>query len=208
MSATALTTAISPPTSNPHLSGSVEASRSGIWVGIFAIIMSFAALTSALLVRQGSGEWSHIVLPSILYANTTLLLLSSCSMEMSRRALARSLGITNGVATRATNTVAIWFAITLVLGLSFVAGQYLAWRHLASQGLYLATNPNSSFLYVFTGMHALHLIGGIAVLVYLLGLVIGGHTSLRRHLLDNTAIYWHFMGGLWLYLLFVIGTRL
>jgi cytochrome c oxidase subunit 3 len=196
MSATAITTAISPPASSPHLPGSIEASRSGIWVGIFAIIMSFAALTSALLVRQGSGEWSHIVIPSILYANTAALLLSSFTMEMSRRALARSAGVT------------AWLAITLLLGLSFVSGQYLAWRHLASQGLYLATNPNSSFLYVFTGMHALHLLGGIAVLIYLLGHVIRGHTSLRRHLLDNTAIYWHFMGGLWLYLLFVISTRL
>jgi cytochrome c oxidase subunit 3 len=196
MSATVITTAISSPTPSPHLSSSIEASRSGIWVGIFAIIMSFAALTSSLLVRQGSGEWSHIAIPSILYANTAILLLSGFTMELSRRALARSTGVTT------------WLAITLLLGLSFVSGQYLAWRHLASQGLYLATSPNSSFLYVFTGMHALHLLGGIAVLFYLLGHVIGGHTSLRRHLLDNTAVYWHFMGGLWLYLLFVISTRL
>lgn len=193
---TIVTTAVSKIPAPTRVYGQVEASRSGIWVGIFAIIMSFAALTSALLVRQGSGEWSHIVLPSILYANTAILLLSSFTMEMSRRALARSAG------------VSAWIAITLLLGLSFVAGQYLAWRHLAAQGLYLATNPNSSFLYVFTGMHALHLLGGIAVLVYLLGRVIGGHSSLRHHLLDNTAVYWHFMGGLWLYLLFVISTRL
>src|SRR5258706_7827326 len=196
MSTIAVTTAISQPVSQAQVRGSVEASRSGIWVGIFAIIMSFAALTSALLVRQGSGEWSHIVLPSILYANTATLLLSSFTMEMSRRALARSAG------------VSAWIAITLLLGLSFVAGQYLAWRHLAAQGLYLATNPNSSFLYVFTGMHALHLLGRIAVRAFLLGRVIGGHTSLRHHLLDNTAVYWHFMGGLWLYLLFVISSRL
>jgi cytochrome c oxidase subunit III len=193
---TIVTTTVSKIPAPTRVYGQVEASRSGIWVGIFAIIMSFAALTSALLVRQGSGEWSHIVLPSILYANTVILLLSSFTMEMSRRALARSAG------------VSAWIAITLLLGLSFVAGQYLAWRHLAAQGLYLATNPNSSFLYVFTGMHALHLLGGIAVLVYLLGRVIGGHSSLRHHLLDNTAVYWHFMGGLWLYLLFVISTRL
>ena len=193
---TIVTTAVSKIPAPTRVYGQVEASRSGIWVGIFAIIMSFAALTSALLVRQGSGEWSHIVLPSILYANTAALLLSSVTMEMSRRALARSAG------------VSAWIAITLLLGLSFVAGQYLAWRHLAAQGLYLATNPNSSFLYVFTGMHALHLLGGIAVLVYLLGRVVGGHSSLRHHLLDNTAVYWHFMGGLWLYLLFVISTRL
>jgi len=193
---TIVTTTVSKIPAPTRVYGQVEASRSGIWVGIFAIIMSFAALTSALLVRQGSGEWSHIVLPSILYANTAILLLSSFTMEMSRRALARSAG------------VSAWIAITLLLGLSFVAGQYLAWRHLAAQGLYLATNPNSSFLYVFTGMHALHLLGGIAVLAYLLGRVIGRHSSLRHHLLDNTAVYWHFMGGLWLYLLFVISTRL
>ena len=193
---TIVTTAVSKIPDPTCVYGHVEASRSGIWVGIFAIIMSFAALTSALLVRQGSGEWSHIVIPSILYANTATLLLSSFTMEMSRRALARSAGVSG------------WIGITLLLGLSFVAGQYLAWRHLAAQGLYLATNPNSSFLYVFTGMHALHLLGGIAVLVYLFGRLIGGHTSLRPHLLDNTAVYWHFMGGLWLYLLFVISTRL
>ncbi len=193
---TIVTTTVSKIPAPTRVYGQVEASRSGIWVGIFAIIMSFAALTSALLVREGSGEWSHIVLPSILYANTAILLLSSFTMEMSRRALARSAG------------VSAWIAITLLLGLSFVAGQYLAWRHLAAQGLYLATNPNSSFLYVFTGMHALHLLGGIAVLAYLLGRVIGRHSSLRHHLLDNTAVYWHFMGGLWLYLLFVISTRL
>jgi cytochrome c oxidase subunit 3 len=193
---TIVTTAVSKIPAPTRVAGHVEASRSGIWVGIFAIIMSFAALTSALLVRQGSGEWSHIVIPPILYANTATLLLSSFTMEMSRRALARSA------------SVSTWLGITLLLGLSFVAGQYLAWRHLAAQGLYLATNSNSSFLYVFTGMHALHLLGGIAVLVYLLGRVIGGHASLRHHLLDNTAVYWHFMGGLWLYLLFVISTRL
>jgi cytochrome c oxidase subunit 3 len=117
-------------------------------------------------------------------------------MEMSRRALAKSAGVT------------AWLAMTLLLGVSFISGQYLAWRHLASQGLYLATNPNSSFLYVFTGLHALHLLGGIAVLTYLLGHVIGGRTAIPRHLLDNTAVYWHFMGGLWLYLLFLISTRL
>jgi cytochrome c oxidase subunit 3 len=193
---TIVTTAVSKIPAPTRVAGHVEASRSGIWVGIFAIIMSFAALTSALLVRQGSGEWSHIVIPPILYANTATLLLSSFTMEMSRRALARSA------------SVSTWLGITLLLGLSFVAGQYLAWRHLAAQGLYLATNSNSSFLYVFTGMHALHLLGGIAVLVYLLGRIIGGHASLRHHLLDNTAVYWHFMGGLWLYLLFVISTRL
>lgn len=196
MSTTVLTTVISEPASLPHSQGAVEASRSGIWVGIFAIIMFFAALTSALLVRQGSTDWSHIAIPSILYANTAVLLLSSFSLEMSRRALAKSAAVSP------------WLTVTLVLGLFFISGQYLSWRQLAARGFYLATNPNSSFLYVFTGMHALHLLGGIAALMYVLGHVIRARTTLRRHLLDNTATYWHFMGGLWLYLLFVISTRL
>src|SRR5258708_1506475 len=195
MSTIAVTTAISQPVSQARVRGSVEASRSGIWVGIFAIIMSFAALTSALLVRQGSGEWAHIVLPSILYANTGALLLSSFTMEMSRRALARSAGVTT------------WLAITLLLGLSFVSGQYVAWRQLAAQGLYLATNPNSSFLYVFTGMHALHLLGGIAVLVYLFGQVIGGPPPLSPHPLHNTPHHRRFLGRLWLFLIFFVVHR-
>src|ERR1700732_2381771 len=126
---TIVTTAVSKIPDPTRVYGHVEASRSGIWVGIFAIIMSFAALTSALLVRQGSGEWSHIVIPSILYANTATLLLSSFTMEMSRRALARPTGVTT------------WLAVTLLLGFFFVSGEYLAWRHLASPGLYLSTNP-------------------------------------------------------------------
>src|SRR5260221_1509707 len=194
MSTIAVTTAISQPVSQAQVRGSVEASRSGIWVGIFVIIMSFAALTSALLVRQGSGEWSHIVLPSILYANTAALLLSSFSMEMSRRALARSAGVTS------------WLAITLLLGLSFVSGQYLAWRQLAAQGLYLATNPNSSFLYVFTGMHALHLLCGITLLVYLFGQVIGGARYPPPPLPPNPRTPWPLTGGLWLFIPFFLST--
>src|SRR5258705_13909230 len=124
---TIVTTTVSKIPAPTRVYGQVEASRSGIWVGIFAIIMSFAALTSSLLVRQGSGEWSHIVLPSLLYANTAALLLSSFTMEVARRALAKSAG------------PSMWLTVTLVLGLPFVCGQYLVWRHLAAQGLYLAT---------------------------------------------------------------------
>lgn len=193
-----------PAVSPPRLGGPERASRSGIWVGIFAITMSFAAFTSALYVRQASGDGVHIVLPPVIYANTLALVLSSFTMEMSRRRGARALvpealGLRNGMG---------WLVVTLILGLAFVAGQYLAWRYLAAQGLYLATNSNSSFFYVFTAMHALHLFGGIAALVYLIGRLASSHRTFRRSQFDTTAIYWHFMGVLWLYLLFIIGTRL
>jgi cytochrome c oxidase subunit III len=196
-------TSYSPAASLPRLVGRDRGSRSGIWIGIFAITMSFAAFTSALYVRQGSGDWAHIVLPRIMYANTVALLIGSLTMEMSRRTIASGLGLT----AREVRKTLGWLAITLILGLTFVSGQYLAWRHLAAQGLYLATNSNSSFFYVFTAMHGLHLLGGIAALVYLLGRLAGRYTF-RKSLFDGTAIYWHFMGVLWLYLLLVICTRL
>ena len=181
------------------------ASRSGVWVAIFAITMSFAAFTSALFVREGSAvDWTHLVLPPILYANTIVLLLGSVTLWMASRAV-------NAHALRdshAVKTVMGWLIATLALGLLFIAGQYEAWLQLAAQGLFLATNPNSSFFYVFTGMHILHLLGGIAALVYLVGQLVGSHTAFRRAAFHNTAIYWHFMGVLWMYLLFVLRTKL
>jgi cytochrome c oxidase subunit 3 len=181
------------------------ASRSGVWVAIFAITMSFAAFTSALFVREGaSADWTHLVLPPILYANTLVLLLGSVTLWMAT-------GTVNAHAlldSHAVKTVMSWLIATLALGLLFIAGQYEAWRQLAAQGLFLSTNPNSSFFYVFTGMHILHLLGGIAALVYLVGQLVGSHTTFRRAAFQNTAIYWHFMGVLWLYLLFVLRTKL
>jgi cytochrome c oxidase subunit 3 len=196
-------TTYSPASSQPHLVGRDRGSPSGIWIGIFAITMSFAAFTSALYVRQGSGAWAHIILPRVMYANTVILLLSSVTMEMSRRTIVRGSPLTARGVRRSLG----WLAITLILGLTFVSGQYVAWRHLAAQGLYLATNSNSSFFYVFTAMHGLHVLGGIAGLVYLIGRLAGRH-GFRKSLFNSAAIYWHFMGALWLYLLLVICTRL
>jgi cytochrome c oxidase subunit III len=190
----------------PH-SAADGASRSGIWVAIFAITMSFAALTSALFVREGStstGDWQHIALPSILYANTLVLLLSSFTVEMARRAFSAR-AIVEG---RPASLALAWLVVTFALGLLFVAGQYEAWRQLAAHGLFLATNPNSSFFYVFTGMHILHLLGGVAALVYLIGQLAGSYTAFRRIAFANTATYWHFMGVLWLYLLLVLRARI
>ncbi len=183
------------------------ASRSGIWVGIFAITMSFAAFTSALFVREGTtGDWTHLNLPGILYANTFALLLSSLTLARARRGLvARSQSY---ISPEAAHSGLVWLIATLVLGLLFILGQYQAWRELAAQGLFLATNANSSFFYVFTGMHLLHLLGGVAALVYLIGQLVGSHSTFRRSRFENTAIYWHFMGVLWVYLFFVLRTRL
>jgi cytochrome c oxidase subunit 3 len=179
-------------------------SRSGVWLVVFAITMSFAALTSALIVRQGSGDWTHLVVPSLMYVNTAILILSSVTFELSGRKLRQEVAIENS----AYPQTLLWLAATLALGLAFVGGQYLAWRKLAGLGLYLATNANSSFFYVFTGLHAAHVLGGIVALTYLVVKLAWGRGAVRRSTYASTAIYWHFMGSLWLYLLLVIRTRL
>src|ERR1700688_3097121 len=182
---------------------SPPASSSAIWVGIAAICMSFAAFTSALIVRQGaSNDWRHITLPSVLFLSTMLLVASSVTLEVARRRVAAYMG---GVQSQVASS-RLWLYVTLGLGLLFVAGQYMAWLQLRSQGLYLATNPNSSFFYVFTAMHALHVLGGLAGLLRVIRKL--GLGTLRRSTLNATSIYWHFMGVLWIYLFLLLWMRI
>ena len=175
----------------------------GIWVALAAISMNFAALTSALFVRKGGSlDWRHFTLPSILYLNTMLLLASSVTLEIARRQVANHMGeLRSKVANPAR-----WLHVTLSLGLLFVLGQYLAWRQLSAQGLYLATNPSSSFFYVFTAAHALHLLGGLGGLIRVIRKL--GTSALRRSTLDATSRYWHFMDVLWIYLLVLLWAKL
>jgi cytochrome c oxidase subunit 3 len=184
--------------------GAERASRSGIWVGLFAITMSFAAFSSALFVREGTPDWGHLVLPSILYLNTFVLLLSSGTLELSRRSLAHA---TVADSTAATGGIG-WLLCTLALGIAFCCGQYLAWQNLRAQGIYLATNPNSSFFYVLTFIHVLHLLAGIVALLYLTARFVFRRAAFRRSLLDNTAIYWHFLCVLWIYLFLLCRMKL
>jgi cytochrome c oxidase subunit 3 len=178
-------------------------SSTAIWVVLFAITMMFAAFTSALIVRKGSSlDWRTFKLPSILFFNTGLLLASGVTLEVSRRRIAAFMGsIKSQVVSPAR-----WLYMTLFLGLLFVAGQYVAWSQLSAQGLYLATNPSSSFFYVLTATHALHVLGGLAGLTYVIRKL--NKRSLRRSTLDATARYWHFMDGLWVYLLLLLWMKL
>jgi cytochrome c oxidase subunit 3 len=178
-------------------------SSTAIWVVLFAITMMFAAFTSALIVRKGSSlDWQSFTLPSILYFNTLLLLGSSVTLEIARRRIATFMG---GLRTQ-NGSPARWLYLTLFIGMLFVAGQYLAWTQLRTQGLYLATNPSSSFFYLLTAIHALHILGGLVGITYVIRKV--SKSSLRRSTLDATARYWHFMDVLWLYLLLLLWIKL
>jgi len=185
------------------LDHSPPASSSAIYVVLFAITMMFAAFSSALIVRKGSSlDWRTFTLPSILYLNTLILLASSVTLELSRRRIAAFMGgLKNQV-----ESPARWLYITLFLGLLFVAGQYAAWSQLRAEGLYLATNPSSSFFYVLTATHALHVLGGLGGLIYVIRKL--SKSTLRRNALDAAARYWHFMDVLWLYLLCLLWMKL
>jgi|SRR5208282_1976449 cytochrome c oxidase subunit III len=178
-------------------------SSTAIWVLLFAITMMFAAFTSALIVRKGSSlDWRTFTLPSILYLNTLLLIVSSVTLEVARRRVANFMG---GLKSQ-VESPARWLYITLFLGLLFVAGQYVAWSQLRAEGLYLATNPSSSFFYLLTTTHALHVLGGLGGLIYVIRKL--SNSVLRRNQLVATARYWHFMGILWLYLLLLLWMKL
>lgn len=175
----------------------------GMWVVLASITMTFAAFTSALIVRQGgANDWKHLVLPPILYFNTLVLIASSAALEVARRQLGVYM---TGPRDKAAPPVR-WLYITLGLGLLFVAGQYVAWLQLRAQGLFLATNPNSSFFYVLTGIHAIHVSGGLGGLARVIHRL--NKSVLRKSTLDATSHYWHFMGALWVYLLLLLWMKL
>jgi cytochrome c oxidase subunit 3 len=182
-----------------------EPTRTGIWVGLAAIAMMFAALTSALYVREGAAtDWHHIVLPQIIWFNTLALISSSVALEVARRRVAAFMR--GQESSRSGPT--LWLNVTMGLGLVFVVGQYLAWLKLRSEGLYLPTNPNSSFFYVFTGVHIVHVVGGLGGLTRVMVKFRSTVRPLRRSTIDATSYYWHFMGLLWIYLLGVLWVKL
>ncbi|HUZ45003.1 MAG TPA: cytochrome c oxidase subunit 3 [Terriglobia bacterium] len=184
--------------SNPPLP--LGAYRIAIWIALASISMLFLALTSAMVVRaEISGDWVHTAIPPILYFNTLVLISSSLTLELSRKALRRAAG----------NKFARWLYLTIALGILFLAGQFVAWRELAARGIYINTNPGSSFFYLLTAAHAVHLLGGILALLYLVfrrRQIIA--VPRKRIAVDVTAIYWHFMDGLWIYLLILLMVKL
>ncbi|HLI34392.1 MAG TPA: cytochrome c oxidase subunit 3 [Terriglobia bacterium] len=178
--------------------GAIPASVSltGVWVAILAIVMFFAALTSVWIILKGSSHnWVPTALPRIVYVNSVVLLVSSLTLEFSRGSLTAGL----------PHRFLVWIYVTLGLGIAFIAGQLIAWKQLVGQGIYLATNPSSSFFYLLTAAHGLHLLGGIfaLALVALHGPGIAKGVK-SRSLLDGTALYWHFMYGLWIYILLLL----
>ena len=174
--------------------------RIGMWVGLASIAMMFTSLSSAYIVRSGStNDWFPLAIPRMMFVSTALILISSVTLEIARRKLRHSL--------QAAYTK--FLVVTGVLGLGFLASQLIAWRELGRQGVYLSSHPHSSFFYLLTGAHGLHLAGGLLGLGFL-------WLRSRRQLeevsviakqqatADAVTIYWHFMDALWIYLFLLL----
>jgi cytochrome c oxidase subunit III len=163
----------------------------GVAIGIIAILMFFMALASAFLVRRGGSDWAPARIPAVIWFNTAVLIISSGTLELAKGRLAKL---------DLVGFKKFWILST-VLGLTFLVGQIAAWRTLEAQGVYLASNPASSFFYIFTGAHALHLLGGICALIYVSSRNFDKSKVSRKVAADVTSYYWHFMDALWLFLL-------
>jgi len=165
-------------------------------LGLAAIIMFFMSLASSYIVRKGLGtDWQRTRLPRVLWFNTVILLASSITIVIARRKLERGL----------LASFRNWWWLTTGLGVLFLAGQLAAWRDLRLNGMFLSSNPSSSFFYVLTAAHGAHLAGGIFALFYVLFRNWDRSRITQATAAELTSIYWHFMDGLWIFL-FVLLT--
>ncbi|MEP2671364.1 MAG: cytochrome c oxidase subunit 3 [Cyclobacteriaceae bacterium] len=162
-----------------------------MWLFVASVGMLFASLTSAYIVRQAEGNWLYFDLPATLYWTTAVILVSSVTMQMAYWAAKKDL----------LERVKVLVMITMGLGLVFLVGQWMAWLDLVDHSIHLVGNPSGSFLYIITGLHGLHI---ISALVYLVIVLVSAYRfkihSRSLAQIEMCTTYWHFLGGLWLYL--------
>lgn len=189
--------------------------RLGVLFALAGDLMFFVALVSAFFVRQSSGhfdvhdnfvnDWRPLAVPSILWLNTAVLLLSSATMEIARRQLFHEVDVMEewlGLGRPAVKRAAPWLAATLVLGVAFLAGQWIAWKQLVSEGFrFTSPDPSSHFFYLITGIHGMHLVLGICALGWALAALFTlKKIEFRQVAVDTVAWYWHTMGLFWIFL--------
>lgn len=177
----------------PPQGSSRRAAFTGIVVLLAAVVMLFAAFTSAMVVRKGlSDDWVSFDMPAVFWVNAVVLLLSSAAVEAARRALHRG-------ERQAFNR---YWSVASAAGLVFLGLQIVGWSQLQAARVFLAANPSNSFFYVLTVAHAAHLGGGLIALLYIefQALTLRLFPA-KRTAVDISAVYWHFLDGLWIYLL-------
>ncbi|MFD2037079.1 heme-copper oxidase subunit III [Belliella marina] len=162
-----------------------------LWLFMVTVVMVFAGLTSAYIVRQSEGNWLEFDLPNVFYYTSGIIILSSIFLHWAYLAAKKD----------DLAQLRIGMSIATALGVAFLVGQWYSFVALVDMDVYLVGNPSGSFLYIFTGLHALHLVSGVIFLIIVL------ISSFRYKVHSQSMVpmemcvtYWHFLGGLWLYL--------
>ncbi|GAB3897975.1 cytochrome c oxidase subunit 3 [Spirosoma agri] len=166
-----------------------------LWLFIVSIIMLFAAMTSAYLVRRAEGNWMEYTIPSVFSYSSIVLVASSLTMHWAYLAAKKD----------NFGSLKIAITITFALGIAFLYMQFQGWVELVNQNVFFVGNPAGSFMYIFTGLHAFHLISGLIVLLFSLVAVFRFRIHAKSlNQLEIAAGYWHFLDILWLYLFFFL----
>jgi cytochrome c oxidase subunit III len=177
-----------------HERNKINSQLFSLWVGMASIVMLFGAFTSAYLVRQGAGNWLQFTIPYHFYVSTTLVVLSSIALHIGYNAYKR----------KEMMKYKNLLLVSTLLGIGFVVFQYLGWVNMFAQGVDLKANVGGSFFYLITGTHAMHVLGGITVLLISSLNAWSApitYTESRRNRIEMCLHFWHFLGGLWIYLL-------
>ncbi len=163
-----------------------------LWVGLASIVMMFAGLTSAYLIKRNLSNWITFDLPLIFWYSTAVIIFSSITIMLSRKAFRQ----------RDMKGYRRWLTVTLALGVAFVVMQYIGFTQLWESGVTLTRNVSFSFLYIIVGLHALHVVAGIIALIIILlkafSLKIKNYNPVQIEIMGT---YWHFVDFLWIYLL-------
>lgn len=176
----------------PRATLSMQPKKFALWLFIVSIVMLFAALTSAYIVKQADGNWLSFELPQAFIASTILIALSSFTMHLSYNAAKKDEFL----------RVKAMLLLTVLLGISFLFTQYYSWSELVASNVYFVSNyASGSFIYVFTGLHGLHLVSGLVFLLitFISSVRLEVHSK-KLLQIEMCMTYWHFLGGLWLYL--------
>jgi cytochrome c oxidase subunit 3 len=187
-------------TNRQYSQNKIPPQKFALWVGIAGIIMMFAAFTSAYVVRRASGNWYEFKLPDIFFVSTAIIILSSITLHTSFSAFKRG----------KEQLYKMMLLATFGLGLAFVITQYMGWQAMDAIGATFTINPSSSFIYVISGLHAAHVLGGMGALAVALthAYVLPYKPTLRRRQrFDLVVNYWHFVDILWVYLLVFFVTQ-
>jgi cytochrome c oxidase subunit 3 len=163
----------------------------GMWLFMASVMMLFMALTSAYIVRQAEGNWAYFELPTLFYVTSIVIVVSSFTMQWAYVSAKKD----------QPSQLKTLLLITSLLGLAFLVGQFFGWKQLVANSIYLVGNPSGSFLYILTGLHGLHIVSAIIFLWIVCAAAYKGKINSKNMVsIELCTTYWHFLGGLWLYL--------